>query len=315
MSGPDPSGQSDGHPDELVFEALFSASPLPALVLSEDGVILRFNRAATDLFATVGLDLRGRNLATLLDTESEKRVRAVLSAPADVAMTERLLVEWSLPAAERVESTELELLPVRLGDGGYRFGAFLVPAAIPAGTGLVQAGKLMARVTRLSETVKSACHALAVAASRDELVRGVADALAQAIADTVVVHLSINGRPYHTVVDRNPSRRALLTSLRPDDCPFVARVTRRASPEVHAGIEDRGLLGKLPDGREVVDALKVTSVAGAPIRTGRQVAGAIVIIQSRPGIHIGFDELGTLTDIADLGGAALTRRWPAVTSG
>jgi GAF domain-containing protein len=92
-------------------------------------------------------------------------------------------------------------------------------------------------------------------------------------------------------------------------------VTRRASPEVHADIEDRGLLGKLPDGREVVDALKVTSVAGAPIRTGRQVAGAIVIIQSRPGIHIGFDELGTLTDIADLGGAALTRRWPAVTSG
>ena len=164
------------------------------------------------------------------------------------------------------------------------------------------------RPSRTSDMVVNACHAIVAATSRHQLTEGVAVALAGELGDCVIVDASPDGEMTRSVAGPGPELAARLSRLKPAECPLTVTTTRRATPIVYARAEDRTLLGHLPDGRTAADALHVTSVAAAPMTTGREALGAIIIARggnTGAGAYITFNELRLLAEIAELAGAAL----------
>lgn len=167
----------------------------------------------------------------------------------------------------------------------------------------------MAAWTVGMDTLVKASAVAAAATNQAELQERTARAIAGAFADWAMVDLF--GQPQaRSIAAAQRTDPALVDSLRalsPASCPVISSAIRRGTPVVHASIDDAMLLGALPGGTPVAQALDAGSVAVGPIFTPGGSCGAITVVRCTGRPYLGFRELGVLSQMAELTAAAAAR--------
>jgi GAF domain-containing protein len=151
---------------------------------------------------------------------------------------------------------------------------------------------------------------VAAAATAERQLRDeVAAALCGRFADWVFVDLTGAGGDARSVASSSRDRRlsALLAGQLAGSCPVIPAAIRRRTPVVRVAPADPAELGKLADGRNILQLVSARSYAVSPLVTGRGACGAISVIRG-PGLPvISFLDLGVLSQIADVVAAAVSR--------
>ncbi len=158
------------------------------------------------------------------------------------------------------------------------------------------------------DTMARAAVAAVTAVAEAQLRSAVAEALSGRFADWVFVDF-LTSPPRRAVSAREPDP-GLITALggvAAGSCPVISSAISRCTPEVRGSIDDEWMLGGLPDGRPVTSVIGARSVAVGPILAGGGAAGAITVVRGRVGPRLGFRELGILSQIGRLAGAAAER--------
>ncbi len=155
----------------------------------------------------------------------------------------------------------------------------------------------------------AAGRAAAAAATRADLLSGIATALRGYFADWDIVDLSLRGQASRSVASGSGEAglAAALEHLPPSCSPPIASAMRRRTPVVQPLVTDQAELGVLPDGRGVVAALGAGSYAVGPIVSGRRALGAITIIRDEGRAPVSFLELAVLAHVGELTEGALKR--------
>jgi GAF domain-containing protein len=138
---------------------------------------------------------------------------------------------------------------------------------------------------------------------------GLAYAIAGPFADWVFVDVLGAGGSWRAVAARHPDPdlAAELLGIRLETCPLIWSAIRRRTPLVCAPIGEAAVLGEFPGGAQVTDGLGARSAAVGPIVAAAGVCGAITTIRCGEQPPLGFRELGILSQIGELTGAATDR--------
>ena len=158
------------------------------------------------------------------------------------------------------------------------------------------------------DALARASVAAAAATDGEQLPAQTAHALAGPFADWAVVDLA--GAPgRRAVAARRPDPRlaALLTAVGRAECPLITSALEHGAPLLASPVEGESLLGRLPDGRAVIDVLGAHSAVAAPLVSEGSARGAITIVRCAGSPAASFVDLGVLSQIADLTCAAVTR--------
>jgi hypothetical protein len=160
------------------------------------------------------------------------------------------------------------------------------------------------RWTIATDALARASIAAAAATTVSQLGADCADALVGSFADWALVDWG-SGRPARAVAaDRpDPALADLLAEVSAEECPLIRSAMRRCAPLVAAAADDDSL-GRLPCGRQVTGALGASSAAVAPVVSQGVARGAVTIVRCPGSPGVAFVELGVLSQIADLAGAA-----------
>jgi len=158
------------------------------------------------------------------------------------------------------------------------------------------------------DALARASVAAAAATDGEQLPAQTASALAGPFADWAFVDLGHAPRR-RAVAARRPDPRlaALLTAVDRTECPLISSAMQHCAPLLAAPADDESLLGLLPDGRPVIGVLGAHSAAVAPLVSDGTARGAITIVRCSGSPGVGFVDLGVLSQVADLTGAAVTR--------
>jgi len=180
-----------------------------------------------------------------------------------------------------------------------------------AAAGLVPGDDLLRLATAWTiglDTMAGAAVAAVSAVAETQLRSMMAEALSGKFADWVFVDF-LSSPPRRAVSAREPDPAlvAALGEVAARSCPVISSAVSRCTPEVRASIDDEWMLGGLPDGRSVASVIGARSVAVGPILAGDRACGAITVVRGRVGPRLGFRELGILSQIGRLAGAAAER--------
>jgi len=128
-------------------------------------------------------------------------------------------------------------------------------------------------------------------------------------ADWVFVDVLGAGGAWRAVAARHPDPdlAAELLGIRLETCPLIWSAIQRRTPLVCAPIDEAAVLGELPGGAQVTDGLGAGSAAVGPIVAASGVCGAITTVRCGEQPPLGFRELGILSQIGELTGAASDR--------
>ena|GEM_PF-2592008 len=178
-------------------------------------------------------------------------------------------------------------------------------------TGLVASDDLLRLATAWTiglDTMAGAAVAAVTAVAETQLRSMMAEALSGKFADWVFVDF-LTSPPRRSVSSRDadPGLIAALGGVAAQSCPVISSAMSRCTPEVRASIDDEWMLGGLPDGRPVARVIGARSVAVGPILAGDGACGAITVVRGRVGPRLGLRELGILSQIGRLAGAAAER--------
>ena len=134
-------------------------------------------------------------------------------------------------------------------------------------------------------------------------------AIAGPFADWVFVDVLGGGGSWRAVAARHPDPglAAELLGIRLETCPLIWSAIQRRTPLVCAPIGEAAVLGELPGGPPVADGLGARSAAVGPIVAAAGVCGAITTVRCEEQPPLGFRELGILSQIGELTGAATDR--------
>jgi GAF domain-containing protein len=159
------------------------------------------------------------------------------------------------------------------------------------------------------DTLARASSVAVTAADEPGLQADMAQAITGLFADWVLVDLLWAGQSHRAVAARHadPGLAGQLLGIPRETCPLIWSAIDRCTPVVCAPIDDERLLGALPGGEAVARALGARSAAAGPIVASAGVRGAITIVRGAGRPALGFRELGILSQIADLTGAATDR--------
>jgi GAF domain-containing protein len=152
--------------------------------------------------------------------------------------------------------------------------------------------------------------AVAVTATDERGLRtGMAHAITGPFADWVFVDVLGAGGAWRAVAARHPDPdlAAELLGIRLESCPLIWSAIQRRTPVVCAPIGEAAALGELPGGTQVTDGLGARSAAVGPIVAAGGVCGAITAVRCGGQPSLGFRELGVLSQIGELTGAATDR--------
>jgi len=158
------------------------------------------------------------------------------------------------------------------------------------------------------DALARASVAAAAATAGERLRAQTADALAGPFADWAFVDLG-DGPPRRAVAARRPDPRlaTVLTAVGWAECPLITSALQHRAPLLASPVEGDSLLGRLPDGRAVIDVLGAHSAVAAPLVSEGSARGAITIARCAGSPAAGFVDLGVLSQVADLTCAAVTR--------
>lgn len=178
----------------------------------------------------------------------------------------------------------------------------------------VPPGEELRAWTIATDALARASVAAAAATCLAELQAGSAGSLAGAFADWVFVDLK-GCEPERIVAAArcaDPALDARLTRMHAQDCPLICAAMRRRQPVLSAAadIPPSFSLGELAAGQPAADVLLVSSAGAAPVfcdDLSPEAIGAITIARCTGHPDIGFVELGILSQVAELAGAAVSR--------
>ena len=158
------------------------------------------------------------------------------------------------------------------------------------------------------DALARASVAAAAATAGERLRAQTADALAGPFADWAFVDLG-DGPPWRAVAARrtDPRLATVLTAVGWAECPLITSALQHRAPLLASPMEGDSLLGRLPDGRAVIDVLGAHSAVAAPLVSEGSASGAITIVRCAGSPAAGFVDLGVLSQVADLTCAAVTR--------
>jgi GAF domain-containing protein len=190
--------------------------------------------------------------------------------------------------------------PVRSDPGGW------APGGPADGDELL---RLVSAWTIGLDTLARAAAAAVTASAEAQLRSATADALSGRFADWVFVDFLTSSTPRRAVSARrpDPGLAAALGAVPAESCPVITSAVQHCTPQVRAAIDDQWMLGSLPDGRPVASVIGAQSVAVGPILFSGAARGAITIVRGTGAPRLGFRELGILSHIARLAGAAADR--------
>ena len=158
------------------------------------------------------------------------------------------------------------------------------------------------------DALARASVAAAAATAGERLRAQTADALAGPFADWAFVDLG-DGPPRRAVAARRPDPRlaTVLTAVGWAECPLITSALQHRAPLLASPVEGDSLLGRLPDGRAVIDVLGAHSAVAAPLVSEGSARGAITIVRCAGSPAASFVDLGVLSQITDLTCAAVAR--------
>src|SRR5215472_13201868 len=159
------------------------------------------------------------------------------------------------------------------------------------------------------DTLARASSVAVTATDERGLRTGLAQAIAGPFADWVFVDVLDAGEAWRAVAARypDPGLAGQLLGIRLETCPLIWSAIQRRTPVVCAPIDEATGLGELPGGGPVADGLDARSAAVGPIVAAGGVCGAITVVRCGPRAPLGFRELGILSQIGELTGAAADR--------
>jgi len=159
------------------------------------------------------------------------------------------------------------------------------------------------------DTLARASSVAVTATDERGLRTGLAQAIAGPFADWVFVDVLDAGEAWRAVAARypDPGLAGQLLGIRLETCPLIWSAIQRRTPVVCAPIDEATGLGELPGGGTVADGLDAGSAAVGPIVAAGGVCGAITVVRCGTHSPLGFRELGILTQIGELTGAAADR--------
>jgi GAF domain-containing protein len=151
---------------------------------------------------------------------------------------------------------------------------------------------------------------VAVTASDERGLRtGLAQAIAGPFADWVFVDVLDAGGAWRAVAARypDPGLAGQLLGIPLETCPLIWSAIQRRTPVVCVPIDEATGLGELPGVGPVAAGLDARSAAVGPIVAAGGVCGAITVVRCGTQAPLGFRELGILSQIGELTGAAADR--------
>jgi GAF domain-containing protein len=159
------------------------------------------------------------------------------------------------------------------------------------------------------DTLAKASSVAVTATDERGLRTGLAHALTGPFADWAFVDVLGAGGAWRAVAARqpDPGLAGQLLRIRLETCPLIWSAIQRRTPVVCAPIDEATMLGELPSGGPVADGLGARSAAVGPIVAATGVCGAITVVRCGPQPPLGFRELGILSQIGELTGAASDR--------
>ena len=159
------------------------------------------------------------------------------------------------------------------------------------------------------DTLARAAAAAVTASAEAQLRSATADALSGRFADWAFVDFLSSSSPRRAVSARqpDPGLAAALGAVPAESCPVIKSAVQHCTPQVRAAIDDQWMLGSLPDGRPVASAIGAQSVAVGPILFSGAARGAITVVRCTGAPRLGFRELGILSQVGRLAGAAMDR--------
>ena len=159
------------------------------------------------------------------------------------------------------------------------------------------------------DTLARASSVAVTATDERGLRTGLAHAITGPFADWVFVDVLGVGGVCRAVAARypDPGLADQLRGIRLETCPLIWSAIQRRTPVVCAPIDEAAVLGLLPGGGPVADGLDAGSAAVGPIMAAAGVCGAITVVRCGARPPLGFRELGILSQIGELTGAAADR--------
>ena len=158
------------------------------------------------------------------------------------------------------------------------------------------------------DTLARASSVAVTATDERGLWTGLAQAIAGPFADWVFVDMLDAGGAWRAVAARypDPGLAGQLQGIQLETCPLIWSAIQRRTPVVCVPIDEATGLGELPGG-PVADGLDARSAAVGPIVAAGGVCGAITVVRCGTRPPLGFRELGILSQIGELTGAAADR--------
>ncbi|MEO3814080.1 SpoIIE family protein phosphatase [Sphaerisporangium sp. B11E5] len=313
------SGKDSGAGRELkLLRTLYRALPVPIAVLDSTGTVRRVNAETSRLLGSPDGYLTGRAFPLLVDVSRRAAFRShltsVLHTGEPAAFPTRLthqgrahdvrlvLTRLRMPG-ERQEMVAAMALPieVRVPDSGRAEGHEQGPEESVV-VAAARRRELMSQLTRLLLDEESLSEPVA-------LIRA-GRLLASHTADWVLADVLRDGAARRSLVigpTNQPTGRLVgaLERMDPTSAPLVARALTGQGGVVHEMVEDDSLLGVLPDGSPVLNAMRAGSMLSVPITAGDETQGAITLVRLRDRPPFGLADLALMEDAGAHIGLAL----------
>ncbi|GAA2450777.1 PAS domain-containing protein [Streptomyces macrosporus] len=310
-------GGRQEHHEHQVLRALFQRLPVAVALLDRDGVVRRFNSAATQLFGVRAGYATGRSLTGSLAHDSRAVFRSQVAAVARGEGDRSLVVHLLRPSEPGARGGELRATLTALRPPREPRAVVLAVfqrAAVPTSTPLAAGAPVveraeprpdLAEATRnaeLMDLLDAMTAALVLADSPKDVPQRVADVLYGRFADWVVVDVVVPGGTLRRAAVLAPAGRLRqeVAEQDPASCPLVVDAIRHGGETLRVRLEDPEGLGRDASGAPVLVRAEATSLLCVPLADGEggPALGALTLLRTGGRRPFELAEAGAVDRIA-----------------
>ena len=287
------------HREHQLLRTLFQRLPVAVALLDRDGVVRRFNFAATQLFGVRAGYATGRSLTGSLAHDSRAVFRSQVAAVARGEGDRSLVVHLLRPPERgRRASGELRATLTALRPPGeprtvvlavFQRGAAVAPGPVAPDTPVVLHAAPhpdLTEATRnaeLLDLLDEMTAALILADSPKDVPQRAADVLYGRFADWVVIDVVVPGGLRRAAVLASAGRvRDAVAEQNPASCPMVVDAIRHGGETLRVHPDDPEAFGRDATGAPVLVRAEVTSLLCVPLADGRggPALGALTLLRT-----------------------------------
>ncbi len=303
------------HHEHRLLRALFQRLPVAVVLLDRDGVVRRFNFAATQLFGVRAGYATGRSLTGSLAHDSRAVFRSQVAAVARGEGDRSLVVHLLRPPEPGRRGGELRATLTALRPpheprsvvlAAFQRGADpAVPRSAPSPDPTPVPVPDLAEATRTTELMDlldAMTAALILADSPKEVPQRAADVLYGRFADWVIVDVVVPGGTLRRAAVLAPAGRLReeVAEQDPASCPLVVDAIRRGGETLWVRPEDPEGLGRDAAGAPVLVRAEATSLLCVSLADGEggPALGALTLLRTGGRRPFELAEAGAVDRIA-----------------